>query len=207
MNTLTYYAERVSLMDDSMRRTNEHRSAYSFAAGAHAAVGQKRKYSGKDYIVHPRQVAIIVDHFVFEETSPIIQFANPMHMIDAAFLHDTVEDTNVTLSQIEEYFGITVKDLVEGLTNISRSEDGNRDERKAIDRRHTAKAGAGSQYVKCADLIANTIDITLQDHNFAVVYLREKRLLLDVMDKVKETNLYKFTCEVVEAAENEIRKS
>ncbi|TYF68814.1 guanosine polyphosphate pyrophosphohydrolase, partial [Enterobacter hormaechei] len=56
--------------------------AHMFAAGAHAGVGQKRKYTGEDYIHHPVAVAEIVrNHGGTDE------------MVAAAMLHDTIEDT------------------------------------------------------------------------------------------------------------------
>ena len=59
--------------------------AKMFATAAHAAIGQKRKYSGDDYIVHPQRVAAIVE-----------KHGGTDEMIAAAWLHDTVEDTDVT---------------------------------------------------------------------------------------------------------------
>ena len=74
--------------------------ALDFAAQAHA--GQKRK-SGEDYIYHPIEVAKILVAYDCDTDSII-----------AALLHDTVEDTAVTLEQVRKLFGEEVSSLVDG---------------------------------------------------------------------------------------------
>ena len=143
-----------------------------FATAAHAAVGQLRKYTFEPYIVHPREVAGIVE-----------SVGGTPEMIAAAWLHDTVEDTGVTIETIREEFGSEVSELVGWLTDVSRPEQGNRAVRKAIDRAHTAAAPGAAQTIKLADLISNTRSITAHDPEFAKVYLAEKRALLEVMTK------------------------
>lgn len=146
--------------------------ALLFATAAHAAVGQLRKYTNEPYIVHPREVAEIVrsvDH------TPA--------MVAAAYLHDVVEDTGVTIEIIREEFGSEVSDLVGWLTDVSRPDHGNRAQRKAIDRAHTAGAPAEAQTIKLADLISNTRSIMAHDPKFAKTYLEEKRLLIEVLTR------------------------
>ncbi len=143
-----------------------------FATAAHAAVGQVRKYTFEPYIVHPAEVASIV-----------ATVAHTEEMLAAAWLHDTVEDTGVTIEVIRAEFGAEVAELVGWLTDVSRPEHGNRAHRKALDRAHSAMAPAEAQTVKLADLIANTRSIMAHDEAFARTYLEEKRLLLEVMTK------------------------
>jgi guanosine-3',5'-bis(diphosphate) 3'-pyrophosphohydrolase len=143
-----------------------------FATAAHAAVGQVRKYTFEPYIVHPAEVAKIVRDAGGSEA-----------MVAAAWLHDTVEDTGVTIETIRAEFGVEVAELVGWLTDVSRPEHGNRAHRKALDRAHSAAAPAEAQTVKLADLIANTRSIMAHDKAFAKTYLEEKRLLLAVMTK------------------------
>jgi (p)ppGpp synthase/HD superfamily hydrolase len=143
-----------------------------FATAAHAAVGQVRKYTFEPYIVHPAEVAKIVRDAGGSEA-----------MVAAAWLHDTVEDTGVTIETIRAEFGVEVAELVGWLTDVSRPEHGNRAHRKALDRAHSAAAPAEAQTVKLADLIANTRSIMAHDEAFAKTYLEEKRLLLAVMTK------------------------
>ena len=158
-----------------------------FATAAHAAVGQKRKYSGDDYIVHPERVAAIVE-----------KHGGTDEMIAAAWLHDTVEDTDVTPILITKMFGVDVADIVEGLTDISLPEDGNRAKRKSIDRMHSANASTEAQFVKCADIIDNSWDIAENDLSFAKVYKSEVFLLLNAMTKVKHTEIWEQAMQSVE---------
>lgn len=79
--------------------------ALVFATVAHR--GQKRK-SGEHYISHPMAVAAIVSEWGMDAESVI-----------AALLHDTLEDTDVTVEDIEHKFGIKVADLVQGLTKLA----------------------------------------------------------------------------------------
>lgn len=148
-----------------------------FATQAHA--GQKRKYTGDDYIVHPVAVAQIVR-----------DFGGSVDQQAAALLHDVVEDCDVTVDQIRDAFGDTVADLVDWLTDVSVPSDGNRATRKALDRAHSAAAPADAQFVKLADLMDNTKSIVLHDPNFAKVFLKEKDLLLAAMTKVQNTALF-----------------
>jgi len=153
--------------------------AYTFATAAHAAVGQKRKYDGADYIVHPTRVANLVK-----------QYGGTDAMIAAAYLHDVVEDTDVTMDTITSLFGSVVASLVKDLTDVSKPSDGNREARKTIDRLHTADASADAQFIKCADIIDNAYDIADNDPSFWRVYRREMSLLLDEMVRVKDTPIY-----------------
>ncbi len=146
--------------------------ARTFAVAAHAAAAQLRKYTNEPYIVHPREVAQIVG------TVP-----HSYEMLAAAWLHDVVEDTGVTIEVIREEFGADISELVGWLTDVSRPEQGNRATRKAIDRAHTAMAPKDAQTIKLADIISNCTSIKEHDAEFAKVYFEEKRLLLEVLTK------------------------
>lgn len=143
-----------------------------FATAAHAAAAQLRKYTNEPYIVHPREVAGIVSLHGGTDTQ-----------VAAAWLHDVVEDTGVTIETIRAEFGEKVAELVGWLTDVSRPDHGNRAARKAVDRAHTAMAPAEAQDIKLADLISNCTSIVDHDANFAKTYLEEKRLLLEVLTK------------------------
>lgn len=80
--------------------------AFEFAHQLHK--GQYRK-SGEPYICHPVAVAGILR-----------DLGGSPAMIAAGFLHDVVEDTDVTIEEIEELFGQEVRRLVEGVTKLSR---------------------------------------------------------------------------------------
>lgn len=143
-----------------------------FATASHSAVKQVRRYTGEPYIVHPTEVVSIVS---MVDHTP--------EMLAAAWLHDVVEDTGVTIETIHAEFGEKVSELVGWLTDISKPQDGNRKIRKAIDREHTSMAPAEAQTIKLADLISNSKSIMEHDPKFAVTYLEEKRLLLEVLTK------------------------
>jgi GTP pyrophosphokinase len=82
------------------------RRAFEISADAHKHM---RRKSGEPYILHPLAVAkIVVEEISLGVTSVI-----------CALLHDTVEDTEVTLKEIEMEFGSTCAKIVEGLTKIS----------------------------------------------------------------------------------------
>jgi (p)ppGpp synthase/HD superfamily hydrolase len=143
--------------------------ACRFAEEAHG--DQKRKYTGEPYILHPIGVAQIV-----------ATVTNDCETIAAAFLHDTVEDTDVTYSQIVEAgFGHGIAQLVIEVTDVSTPKAGNRKYRKEMDRKHLAMASKRGKTIKLADLIHNTSSICKYDERFARVYMQEKKELLDVL--------------------------
>ncbi|NLA42838.1 bifunctional (p)ppGpp synthetase/guanosine-3',5'-bis(diphosphate) 3'-pyrophosphohydrolase [Candidatus Saccharibacteria bacterium] len=84
--------------------------AIDFAEHAHE--GQKRK-SGEPYITHPLSVAGI-----------LVDWAMDIDTILAGVLHDTVEDTDATLEEIESLFGHDVAFLVDGVTKVGRARAG-----------------------------------------------------------------------------------
>lgn len=136
---------------------------------------QVRKYTNEPYINHPKNVVKIVSEVIHTET-----------MIKAAWLHDIVEDTNITLADIDSIFGLDVAMIVEELTDISKPSDGNRIVRKLIDRVHTSNASPAAKTIKLADLIDNSKSIIQYDTKFAMVYMAEKKLLLEVLQDGNE---------------------
>jgi len=157
--------------------TNNLSQALTFARNAHGSINQKRKYTGEDYIFHPIEVAFIVASTQCHTTE----------MLMAALLHDTVEDTPVTIEEVRTNFGDHVADLVGWLTDVATPEDGNRAARKALNRAHSMEAPAEAQTVKVADIISNVRSIAEHDKDFARVYLPEKQLLLDGLIKADAT--------------------
>ena len=80
--------------------------AYERAVVAHTG---QRRLSGEDYVQHPLEVASILADLTLDGST-----------IAAALLHDTVEDTPLTLEEIRKEFGPDVAHLVEGVTKLSR---------------------------------------------------------------------------------------
>jgi (p)ppGpp synthase/HD superfamily hydrolase len=154
--------------------------AKEFATKAHAAVDHRRKYTDEPYIVHPIEVAGIVAMVTDDEA-----------MLAAAYLHDTVEDTGVTLETIEKEFGSDVAALVEQLTDVSKPTDGKRAVRRELDRQHTAKASPRAKTIKLADLISNSKTLLQHELKFARVYFDEQVKLLEVLTE-GDPKLYKI---------------
>ena len=78
--------------------------ARAFAIAAHSAIGQVRKYTNEPYWIHLEEVANIVRTTYHTDA-----------MVAAAWLHDVVEDTQVTLDLVRQEFGDEIADLVFGL--------------------------------------------------------------------------------------------
>ncbi len=146
------------------------RRARDFAISAHRRIDQRRKYTSQPYEAHLRAVAKLVQDVTDDPET-----------VAAAWLHDTVEDTEATFEDLGREFGPGVEALVEALTDVSRPGDGNRARRKAIDREHLAAAPPRAKTVKLADLVDNARDVTRHDASFARVFLEEARLLLEVL--------------------------
>lgn len=83
------------------------KNSLAFACNAHK---NQKRCSGEDYIIHPLEVAgILFCAHVYDE-----------EVIVAALLHDVIEKTNVSLAQLENKFGKNVKNLVDGVTKLSK---------------------------------------------------------------------------------------
>lgn len=146
------------------------RKARDYATQAHQRIDHRRKYTQQPYDMHLRAVAELV-----------ATVSDDREMLAAAWLHDIVEDTPVTLEEVEREFGSAVAGLVNELTDVSRPGDGNRAARKALDRAHLAAASPRAKTVKLADLCDNARDISGADPKFARVFLGEMEALLEVL--------------------------
>lgn len=85
----------------------ELKAAYDFSAAAHE--GQKRQ-TGEPYFIHPCAVVNVLVDLGFDDVSTLV----------AAFLHDVLEDTQVTADELEQKFGKEVLELVEGVTKLDK---------------------------------------------------------------------------------------
>jgi (p)ppGpp synthase/HD superfamily hydrolase len=152
---------------------------------------QARKYSETPYIEHPLEVADILQQVGVTDEK----------ILQAAILHDVVEDTVVTIEMVTAEFGRRVAMMVLGLTDPEKVNEAilelPRDKRKAAARSHMDKQDVETQLVKLADLIANTQDILTADPDFAVRYSYEKSTLLKVLVKplrfTKERNNFNYS--------------
>mgnify|MGYP000867449240 CR=1 FL=1 len=93
------------------------RRAYLFSAKEHR--GQVRK-SGEPYLVHPLEVANILADMQLD-----------VSCVTTGLLHDIVEDTNIPIDTIEQYFGKEIAHLVDGLTKIAKIDSVSRADQQA----------------------------------------------------------------------------
>ncbi|GEN24570.1 hypothetical protein HCU01_25190 [Halomonas cupida] len=163
-----------------------------FATAAHAAIDQRRKYGGAPYIEHPEAVARLVAEHQADEV-----------MMAAAWLHDVVEDTAVSLELVREEFGENVAGLVDALSDMQTPEEGNRAARKQRAAQRLSLADPRAQTIKYADLIHNTSSIVRHDRGFARIYLEEKRHLLEIMDQ-GDPGLRQRALRVLQVADGEL---
>lgn len=91
--------------------------AYVYAMQKH---GNQKRASGDLYISHPIEVAYKLTQYKLDAASII-----------TALLHDTVEDTDATLDEIEELFGAEIRQLVDGVTKLNRLEIKSEDTKQA----------------------------------------------------------------------------
>ena len=120
-NVLTVTRFRDLLRKIRSYRPNDDLSlvkkAYEFSLEHHS--GQTRA-SGEPYLVHPLEVAAVLSEMRLDTTA-----------IAAGLLHDSVEDTQVTVEEIKAEFGEQVAHIVEGVTKISKLEFASREEAQA----------------------------------------------------------------------------
>lgn len=158
--------------------------AWAFAVEAHG--DQKRKYTNQPYYVHLREVAELVQ-----------QAGGTSEQIAAAYLHDTVEDCNVSINEIAEEFGEAVSAYVWLLTDTPKTPGLNRAKRKELDRIRLSVAPGAVHTIKLADMISNTSTIVQYDADFAKTYMVEKRAMLEVLTR-GAPRLYERAKEIVE---------
>ena len=143
----------------------EIKKAYDFAKAAHQ--GQKRS-SGEDYFVHPCAVVEILADFGFDSSTVI-----------AAFLHDVLEDTEVTAEELEAEFGAEIVSLVEGVTKLDKLQFVNREEAQAENFRKIFVAMAKDLRViiiKLADRLHNMRSLQVLEPD------RQKRIAQETLD-------------------------
>ncbi len=183
------------------RRTKDDtkliRKAFDIAVEAHK---HDRRKSGEPYIFHPIAVARICTEEMGLGATSIV----------AALLHDTVEDTHITLQDIEDNFGLKVRKIIDGLTKIPDVSDENvslqaENFRKLI---LTISDDLRVAFIKIADRLHNmrTLDSMRPDKRLKIAYETEflyaplahrlgfnaiKNEFEDIIFKYKEPKIYK----------------
>jgi GTP diphosphokinase / guanosine-3',5'-bis(diphosphate) 3'-diphosphatase len=121
-------------------------AALSFAAAQHR--DQRRKdREASPYINHPIALAEVLARMGV--TDPVV--------LQAAILHDTIEDTETTPDEIEEHFGTEVRAVVEEVTDDKTLPKATR---KRLQLEHAATLSDRAKLIKLADKICNVLDVT-----------------------------------------------
>jgi guanosine-3',5'-bis(diphosphate) 3'-pyrophosphohydrolase len=150
-----------------------------FADNAHG--NQVRKYTGEKYITHPVRVMEMVSEYNQE-----------IPVLSAALLHDVIEDTLVGKRELGNFLKTVMSEpqaletlaLVEELTDIYVKADYpqlNRRVRRTKEAERLSAVSAKAQTIKYADIIDNVLDIVHHESDFALVYIREGKQILDKM--------------------------
>ena len=140
-------------------------TAYEMARSAHA---NQNRSSGELYINHPIAVARIVADIGLDEVS-----------IVAALLHDAVEDTEITISDVESNFGSEVSAIVDGVTKLERLQFDSKEAQQAATMRKMLVAMARDLRVlmiKLADRLHNMRTIA------AVPHEKQQRVAQETLD-------------------------
>ena len=139
--------------------------AYDYASAAHA--GQLR-LSGDPYILHPASVALTLAKMGFDE-----------HAVAAGLLHDTVEDTDSSIDELDELFGEQVADIVDGVTKITMMSFDTKEEAQAENIRKMILSMAHDirvPVVKLADRLHNMSTLEFQKPH------KRQRIAKETMD-------------------------
>src|SRR6202034_4356524 len=139
------------------------RDAFVYSCEHHA---DQRRRSGEEFIVHPVSVAKICAGMRLDTET-----------LCAALLHDTVEDTSASLSDIEEHFGDEVAGLVDGVTKLTELTFQSRDEAQAENYRKMMVAMA-------SDIRVILIKLADRLHNMRTINALPKQKQIE---KAKET--------------------
>jgi GTP pyrophosphokinase len=117
--TVTKFQDLLSMVQETRPSDDLKliRKAYEYSQQHHA--GQTRA-SGEPYLVHPLEVACVLAEMKMDPTA-----------IAAGLLHDSVEDTTVTVDDIQREFGDQVAHIVDGVTKISKIDFASKEERQA----------------------------------------------------------------------------
>ena len=162
-----------------MELDDKQKMLFEFVKKQHGS--QIRKYTGEPYYNHVFSVAKIVNEF-------------EPNCIEIALCHDLFEDTKTCFTMLyneltrcgyNSRLSYNICSHVLELTDVYVKEDYpyfNRAKRKDLEAKRLGNISLLSQSVKYADLIDNTKSIVENDKNFAKVYIKEKKQILELMN-------------------------
>ncbi|WP_158752155.1 HD domain-containing protein [Acidobacterium sp. S8] len=147
------------------------KAAKMFANSGHQRIAVERNPALQSHEAHLKSVAQIVSSASGDE-----------QMIAAAWLHDIVEDTGVTIDDVERQFGVQVAKLVYEVTVVSDPARGHRAASFALSKQHFAKVSDAAKTVKLADLIDTSRDLYKNDWAMFRTYAAEANELALVLN-------------------------
>lgn len=150
----------------------QSQKAIRFAANAHR---KQTRTDGKSYITHPVEVAKIVKQFKKSH--------NLEALISAAYLHDTVEDTDTELEDITKMFGGLVASMVKELTSDEQSADFKASKADYLSAKMSSMT-SWALVVKLADRLHNVSDLnTAKTKKWASNYKKQTTQIMDELEK------------------------
>jgi|TARA_B110000908_G_scaffold166468_1_gene217665 (p)ppGpp synthase/HD superfamily hydrolase len=160
-----------------------HRFSDALIYGESAHDGQFRKYTGEDYFSHPVAVADLVEEYM----DKVDGFSEEeiLTAMTVALLHDTVEDTDVTIEDIVTRFG---DEVAKGVWYLTKTPNfvGNRKQRKVLCELRLSAAPKWVKIIKMMDMSHNEQSIGMYDKSFHKVFLDETESLLAAMGMTEE---------------------
>jgi hypothetical protein len=157
---------RIGAMRDLVK------AAKQFANSSHQRITASRNPASQGIEVHLRSVAQIVSSVTPDEET-----------IAAAWLHDLVEDTSVTLDDLEREFGRSVAETVSELSVVTRNRRHNPAARLEALKRHFATISSRAKTIKLADLLDTCRDLHRNDPGAFTTYFAEANALLPVLSE------------------------
>ncbi len=169
------------------------KKAMHFAGDAHD--GQVRKFQNVPYILHPISVAKLVEVYKKPNSTNLLRVL--------ALLHDTVEDTEVSLSEISAEFNFKVATVVEELTNdeekIEKVGKTNYLQETLVGMSNSAL------YVKLCDRLDNVLDLKLTPKHFRERYAQDTEDIIKHL--ISERTLINSQNQVVSKIEETLNKT
>lgn len=157
-------------------------------------IGQKRKFDGAEYFSHPDMVANIVKKY--KKSKHIVE------LVCAAYLHDVIEDGNITYEYLNKEFGDMISSLVLEVTNDVKllSEYGKKEyiTKKSLTLTNYALV------IKLSDRLHNLSDIDIAPKEFVKKYTDETSYLIKVLREFRK--LTKTQMQIILEIENIIYK-
>jgi (p)ppGpp synthase/HD superfamily hydrolase len=138
--------------------------AQRWAAKGH--LGVYRKFGNVPYIVHPEAVAEIIG-----------QVTDDTEVLAAAWLHDVVEDTPITVDEIRRAFNERIAQLVWEVSKISDGCECDRNTKVVMNCIHYGNGSKWAKAIKIADSIHNLPTMIRDNPKFASRYVAEKKFL------------------------------